>query len=163
MTQLSRTDLIAKYGDQIRMSNVEIRVDDTSGRYFLPDDSILRNQQVVGISIVAPVKDEAAATSYIVQNSPGTDRPLIVPDAFYNAYLFLLDASNTQLLYGVPLTQFATQPGDRNIQTVFAKGFTPSKSFVEIAAPGTAGRITAGQSILLHFWYLAAPIGSYGI
>jgi hypothetical protein len=141
---------------------VEIRVDDTSGKYFFPDDAILRTQKIVGLSIIAPAFDlsSSAPLAYFVQNSPETDRPLIVPDAFFNAYLYLLDGSNTELITALPFTQFMIQPEDRHVQPLYVRGFTPSKSYVRIAAPATVGRITEGQSIILNFWYLGATQGT---
>jgi hypothetical protein len=151
--------IFTKYGDQVREHVVEIRVDDTSGKYFFPDDAILRTQKIVGLSIIAPAFDFDGAT-YFVQNSPETDRPLIIPDAFFNAFLYLLDGSNTELITALPFTQFMIQPEDRHVQSLYVRGFTPSKSYVRIAAPATVGRITEGQSIILSFWYLGATQGT---
>ena len=141
------------YGDQVRSHLVEIQINNTGGKYFFPDDAILREQKIVGLSMDYPYFDEANSADFVL-NSPDSDRPLIIADAFVNGYLYLLNASNLELLFGVPFTQFAVQPGDRTIQQIFADGFSPSKSYVEIAAPATAGRITTGQSIIFHFWYL---------
>lgn len=147
---------LEKYGSQVRVHSVELQINDLSGKYFLPDDAILRNQTIIGLSIPTPAIDESSATGYIVQNSPETDRPLIVPDAFYNAYIFFLDSSNTELLFGVPFSQYAIEMGDKSLTPIYMEGFTPSKSYIQIGDPTAAGRLTVGQSIYLNFYYLGA-------
>lgn len=145
-------NLYEAYGNQVRVHPVEVLVTDTSGRYFFPDDSILRNRTIIGLAVSAPVYDDENA-AWFVLNSPSTDRPLIVPDAFFNAYVSLLD-NNIFIIDNHPLSQYAIFPGDKEIQQLYTTSFTPSKSYIEVSAPATAGRLTAGQSILLHFFYL---------
>ena len=40
---------------------VEVEVNNTSGRYTLPDDSILRNETIIALSVLPPVYDQANA------------------------------------------------------------------------------------------------------
>lgn len=149
-------NLYQKYGNQVRIHPVEIFVSDTSGRYFLPDDSILRNETIIGLSTPAPQYDAENSVD-IVLNSPETDRPLIIRDAFFNAYLSLYN-NNVQIIYQHPLSYYGVYVEDKDVQQIYTTSFTPSKSFVTIAAPATVGRLTAGQSIYLNFFYLGSSI-----
>lgn len=145
-------NLYEQYGNQVRVHPVEVFVNNTSGKYFLPDDSILRNRTIIALAVLPPQFDEENA-AYFGLNAPDSDRPLIGPDAFVNAYISLLN-NNILIIDQNPLINYALYPGDRQVQQIYTTSFTPAKSFITVSAPTTAGRLTAGQSIVLHFFYL---------
>lgn len=145
-------NLYEKYGSTVRIHPVEVQINNLSGKYFFPDDSILRNETIIGLAVVPPTFDEEGA-AYLTLNSPETDRPLLGVDGFYNAYVSLLD-NNILIINNQPLSYYAIQPGDREVQQIYTTSFTPSKSYITIADPTAGGRISAGQSVVLHFFYL---------
>lgn len=147
-------NLYEKYGNQVRIHPVEVQVNGTSGKYFFPDDSILRNETIIGMAVLPPTFD-LENTAYLTLNSPETDRPLVGLDGFYNAYVNLLD-NNEFVINQHPLSYYAINPGDKEVQQIYTTSFTPSKSYISVSAPTTAGRLTAGQSFLLHFFYLGS-------
>jgi len=147
-------NLYEQYGNQVRIHPVEIQVNGTSGKYFFPDDSILRNETIIGLAVLPPTFD-LENSAYLTLNSPETDRPLIGVDAFYNAYVSLLD-NNKFVINQQPLAYYAIDQADKDVQQIYTSSFTPSKSYVTVAAPTTANRLAAGQSIVLHFFYLGS-------
>jgi hypothetical protein len=144
--------IIAKYGDRVRTHPLEVLVNNLSGKYFLPDDSILRNKTIVGLAVWTPFFDEENA-AYLVQNSFDTDSVLIGADAFYNSYVSLMN-NNVELISGHPLRQFGIYPPDREIQQIYVDVLTPSKSFITVSAPATVGRLAVNQVFQLNFVYL---------
>lgn len=145
-------NIFTKYGDQVRLHPVELFIDSTSGKYFLPDDVILRNETIIALSVMPPIYDEANS-AYFVQNSPDTDRPFITPDAFYSAYIVLKEGSDI-IVENCPLSTFALFPGDKSVPQIFTTDITPSKSYVIIGNPTATNRIATGESIVLNFYYL---------
>lgn len=145
-------NIFEKYGNTVRVHPVEVQVNNTSGRYILPDDAILREKEVIALTVSPPIFDEEN-TVYFTQNSADTDRPFITPSAFLSASLTLKNGSDA-IFRNVPLSTFALYPGDKNVPQIFTSRITPSNSAITIGAPTTAGRIVTGESIVLNFYYI---------
>lgn len=131
-----------KYGKDLALQSVEVKVSDTSGKYYLPDDAILREKQVVGWFTDRNDDDDVF--------SP-TNRAIISPAGIRNARLYLY-AANDRIIDGMPLESFAVNPADKAVVEWELCGITPSKSYVEVANP--SGKVAAGESIMLYFLYL---------
>lgn len=139
-------EVINTYGDRVRSHMVEVLLNDITGKYYLPDDDLLRNKKVIGMF----TRKNPSGDVY----SPDTQRPAIGDVALRSAYITLKDASK-DLLLSHPLADFAITDEDRSHRKVVINQLTPSKSYVIIANPTTpGGKIAAGQSILLHFLYI---------
>lgn len=145
-------NIFTKYGDQVRLHPVEVYINNTSGKYFLPDDVILRNNTIIAASVMPPVFDQANE-AYFTMNSYLTNRPFITADAFYSASLTLVEGSDT-IMNVMPLSTIALFPGDKTVPQIFTTDITPSTSFIGIGAPTTAGRIAGTESVVLNFYYL---------
>lgn len=139
-------EVINTYGDRVRSHMVEVLITDTTGKYYLPDDDLLRNKKVVGMF----TRKNPSGDVY----SPDTQRPALGDIALRSAYITLKDA-NKELLLSHPLADFAITDEDRSHRKIVINQLTPSKSYVTIANPLVPGaKIAAGQSILLHFLYI---------
>lgn len=135
-------ELIAKYGTNVCSHSIEIRINNTSGRYPLPDDSILRDKKIVGVFTVDnPSSDRKA---------PASGNNIITNAALRNSYLTLVDV-NKELIETHPLSDLAITQYDRSHRAVSLDKLTPDKSYITVADTTT---IAAGQSFLLHFIYL---------
>jgi hypothetical protein len=139
-------EVVNTYGDRVRSHLVEVLLMDVSGKYFLPDDALIREKKVVGIF----VRKNPSADVY----SPDTQRPSIGDVALRSAYITLKDA-NKEVILNHPLADFAITDEDRSHRKLMLNSITPSKSYIIIANPGApAGKIAVGQSILLQFLYI---------
>lgn len=137
-------DLYVKYGNRLRMETVEVQIANTTGMYYLPDDSILRNRQVVGFLVVSNPSDGSLA--------PDTGRPLISDTALKQTFL-TLKCNNEIVLDRFPLlAAVADDDNDRQCTPLNYLGFTPDKSYVQIG--NAASTVAAGESLLIHFYYV---------
>jgi hypothetical protein len=139
-------NILHKYGDRVRTHAVEVQIGDTNGKYFLPDDSILRQKQIVGIFCRYNPDDN--------QYAPDSGRQLINENGLADAYL-TLHHNNKEILSNHPLQDLAISENSREQRRIYLPELTPSKSYVIIANPTTpASKIAAGESILIHFVYI---------
>lgn len=139
-------EVVNTYGDRVRSHLVEVLINDTSGKYFLPDDSLIREKKVVGLF----VRKNPSSDVY----SPDTQRPSIGDIALRSAYITLKDA-NKEVILNHPLADFAITDEDRSHRKLVLNSITPSKSYIVIANPTVpGGKIAAGQSILIQFLYI---------
>jgi hypothetical protein len=138
--------VLEKYGDRVKSHSVEVKITDATGKYFLPDDAILRSKVIVGVFCVKNPDDNAY--------SPDSDRPIISDNGLNSAYLTLV-CDSKEVISNHPLMHLAVNEYDRSVKEIMVPMLTPSKSFVTIANPGTpANKADVGESILLHFIYL---------
>ena len=142
--------LFETYGERIRAHAVEIQVADAGGKYYFPDDSILRGYKIVGCTYPEPVFN-LQTSAYVTQNSPLTQRPLAGLLQLASSFLNLMDGENI-LFQQVPLSQFFITQTDRTIQQIFTKTFDPQQSFIQVGLPAT--NVTTGTSYLFEFYYL---------
>lgn len=135
--------LVEKYGPRLRSHSVEVKVDSaTNTNYNLPDDSILRDKYVVGVFIVRNPNDNA-------QSNIG--RNIVSDEILDSSYLSIFDG-NVRKVDFLPLSTFAIGANDTQVKPFDIECFTPSKSQISIS---TGATITAGESFLLNFIYLA--------
>lgn len=133
--------LVGKYGQNLATQSVEVYCDNTAGKYFLPDDSVLREKKIVAFFAESNDDDNKV--------SP-TGRNLVSPAAIQNARVTIYNVNN-KTVDALPLEQVAITPTERDIFPFELQCVTPSKSYVHI--PGGTG-VTAGESIMLHFVYI---------
>lgn len=136
-------ELVEQYGSRIRTHAVEVKMDTSNGKYYLPDDAILRNKTCVGIFTQGNPDDNR----YV----PGSDRPLPPDATLDSAYLSLFN-NNVQMLEDHPLRDLAVDKNDRTVRQFMFADITPSKSYITVADAGN--KVTTGDSFLLHFVYL---------
>jgi len=134
--------LVQKYGDKLRLQSVEVQVGDTSGKYFLPDDSTLRQKKIVGFFTNDNDDDDKL--------SP-TGRAIVSPAAIKNGFLTIYHG-NDKKIDALPLEQIAVSLAERDVYPFELQCLSPSKSFIQVASP--SGKVAAGESFLLYFIYL---------
>jgi hypothetical protein len=139
-------ELVKKYGGAVRTHSVEVKINDTNGKYFLPDDAILRCKPIVGLFTRFNPDDN--------QYAPDSGRQIVNEDGIADAYLTLVH-NNKEILSGHPLQDLAISTFDRDHRQILIEELTPSKSYIVIGNTTTpANKIAVGESILLHFVYL---------
>lgn len=134
-------DIVEIYGDKVATTTLEIKVDNTSGRYPFPDDAILRDKKILDFFVMGNPTDDAV--------SP-TGRPLVSPAVLRSSYLTLKIINDDQI-DNFPLVQRVVNADDRSLSRFEACPLTPSKSFIQM---GTNALATTGESYLLTFIYL---------
>jgi len=135
-------ELLAKYGDNVCSHAIEVKINNTTGRYPLPDDSILREKKLLGVFTVGnPSADRKA---------PASGNNIITDAAARNSYLTLVDV-NKQMVADHPLTDLTITQYDRQHRKISISSLTPDRSYIEVA---DTSLISTGQSFLLHFIYL---------
>ena len=133
--------LAEKYGTNLATHSIEVNIDDLSGKYYLPDDSILRDKVVVGVAIMDNETDDA--------KSP-LGRTLASNVANRSSYLTLVDVNN-HLIDQHPIPDLMVSPTDKGWMIITINRFHPSKSFIECS---NTGALTAGESYVLQFAYI---------
>jgi hypothetical protein len=121
---------------------IEIPINSTiDKRFFLPNNDILRDKQVVGIETYRQGTGGIGATP---QN-----KTLLLDEGIFKGYLtFMCD--NQEVLSQVPLQKIAHTQDDKGIFPVSLIGITPTKSFIEFA---NMTNITTSMSIVLGVYY----------
>ena len=135
--------LYKMYGDKIQSTDIEVVLDNQTGRYALPNSDILRQKEIVAVF--------TRMRGGNIVRTPINENVLADDDTVRNAYLTLVSDSK-RFLENHPLEDLATAASDRSHRYISIRGFTPTKSVVEVADPAT--NVTVGESILLHFVYL---------
>lgn len=121
---------------------VEVKVQDTNGKYYLPDDSVLREKEVVGIFIMENPNDNAKSI---------LGRALVSETVLRSSYLHIVDVAD-RILDEHPMMDLAVGKADRSVRSVKLPDFNPTKSYITFT--GTASDITVGESYMVHFWYI---------
>ena len=135
-------EMLSKYGDNVCSHAIEIKINNTIGRYPLPDDSILREKKLVGIFTIGNPNSDRKA--------PASGNDIVSDAALRNSYLTLVDV-NKQLVADHPLTDITITEYDRQHRKIAISNLTPDKSYIQVA---DTALINAGESFLLHFIYL---------
>lgn len=139
--------LIEKYGSQIASASVEVQVTNTSGMYFLPDTSILRDCKIIGLIIPDNTADSAVA--------PQSMRNLVSDAILQTSFITLKDVNN-EVYEKHPLSDFQTASQAGDIRLLQLNGFNPQKSFIEIPSTTLAAQANSGnESFLLQFLYIS--------
>ena len=111
-----------------------------NGKYFFPDDSILRNKTIValtywGDATKSPEDNSALASKGMQANS------------------FITLKSNNLVMHDMlPLSIFAAVETDREVTILYLDELTPSKSFITVADP--AASVVVNENFFLTFYYL---------
>ena len=131
--------LVQQWGSRVRQWSIEVPINNQSGKYFLPDDQILRNKTVVAMFFW----DGADV-------SPETGKDLADKNLQENSFLYLMSGADF-LSYGSPLAAFSISDTCKDIETFYLDNFTPSKSYIMV---GDGTLATAGTAYFLTFVYL---------
>lgn len=134
--------LTQNYGPNIQSTEIEVKLDDQTGKYILPDSDILRGKEILGMFTRLKGGDTI--------KTPITGRDLANDLTIRNAYL-TLKSDSTQFIEQHPLEDFVTTSGDRQIRYLLVRGFNPTKSWINVADP--TNTVTTGQSFFLTFLY----------
>jgi len=136
--------LVKEYGSQLATHNIELKVSDQSGKYYLPEDAILREKRVVGVAVM----DNTAGDIYSPMN-----RACVSAKGLRNSYLSLVDINN-HIIAQHPIPDITVTPQDKTWLPLDLPQFNPSKSFIEVGNPTAANVIAAGESFVLQFAYI---------
>lgn len=135
------TELVELYGDKLRSHSIEVEIlTAANGKFFLPDDSILRNENIVAVFV--PDNQDDSASSPL-------GSPLVSNAAVRSAYLNL-KFENEEVYSDHPLSDLLITDGDRTVRRLDMCGLNPSKSWVTF---GNTGLISDGESLMLQFLY----------
>lgn len=130
------------YDGNVGVETLEVEINNTTGIYSLPDNSLLRSHRVLGVFVA----DNASDDRY----SPSSGRQLVTQAALRNASL-TLKCNNVTVLDNVPLMHCATTLNDHRVHPLKSSNLTPDQSSVRFGNPGTV--LSTGRSLLLHFYY----------
>ena len=136
------TSLVEIYGNKLSQTNVEVKIDSTQGRYFLPDDSILRNAQILEVWTIPNPNDN-------IDSPTGRD---LVTDAILRGCALTLICENKRFWERYPLSDLISENNNGLHRQLVAPDFTPSKSYIDISGPTPV----AGESVMLYFTYIHA-------
>lgn len=131
-----------QYQGNIGIETLEIPIENTTGKYALPDNSLLRSNLVLGIFVV----DNPSSDRY----SPSSGRPLVTEGALRNASL-TLKCNNVTILDSMPLIHVTSSLEQMKVHPLRSTAITPDQSYVQFGNASSV--LTAGQSLLLHFYY----------
>lgn len=134
-------EIVELYGDNVATETIEVKVNDQSGRYYLPDNAILRDKKILDWFVVGNPNNDAV--------SP-TGRPLVTPALMRGSYI-TLKVVNDDVVSDFPLIQRTITEDDRGLSRWEACPLSPTKSYITLGNPSAA---VAGQSYVLVFVYL---------
>ncbi len=133
-----------------RCTDIEVIVNDQSGRYQLPDSDILRGKTIVGISCSVQEQISTADTVF----TP-LDRTVVTQTVINSSYL-TLNADSLRFVENIPLRDLVVTTNDRRYTPLAnVRGFNPTKSTIEVGNPTTpSNKLVVGSAFLLHFYYI---------
>lgn len=136
------------FGAVQRSTTVEVRADDTGGKYYLPYDNVLQGKIITGVAV-------CPQNSSNEHQSPA-GRTLL-PDSVQFASFLTIESESVRQLDRMPvsLLQFDKTGANRYTPLDYLKGFDPEKSYIECPAAVMAGQ--TGKSFLLVFTYIDNP------
>jgi len=150
-------ELYKTYRTDLRMTLIEVNVGDTSGKYYLPDDAILRSKPIVGWSAFPPSEIFWDTDPSYSPTTPERNRPLVNSEVFYSTFINIM-CGNVELFQLQALINGAkTQNNPSNVVPALLSEINPSKTFLQVSESVTP---TVGTSFLLEFYYLEA--GTFG-
>jgi len=144
-------NIFQNHPNDVRSHEVEVRVVDSSGKYQLDDDSILREKEILGFRIVPSPELYGIAALANPPISPNTSRPLATTEAIFNAYITINCGSDSivETYHAAACINTINEPGFYS-EFQFCN-ITPSKSYIEVADP--ANNAVVGSSFLMMFFY----------
>lgn len=144
------TNYLQRFGVVPRVTDVEVVVTDTSGRYQLPDSDILRGKTIVGIR--CSVQEQIGGADTVFTPLART----VVSQTVINASYLTLQADSLRFVENMALRDIVPTVYDRQFTPLDnIRGFNPTKSTVNVGNPAVpAGKLVTGTAFLLHFYYL---------
>jgi hypothetical protein len=132
-----------------KSTSLEVVINNTQGKYALPDSDILRGKNIVGI--IAQVQKQVGGANTVFTPSGNT----VVSETVVNDAFLTIESDSMRVIDEHPLYHFVLRDGDRKYVAINnLKGLNPTKSYIQIgnnAAP--VGKLVSGQAFLLHFLY----------
>lgn len=136
----SIVEIYKKYPGKVRHLALDINVQ--AQKSLLPDDSILRDNRIVGLFITP---NEAGTI-----RSGITQRVLVDEPTQNNSYL-TLKCLNDSVLQDIPLSLFRVNDNDTEVFPLDLKQLTPSQSYIYIA---NSALVDTAESFYLNFFYV---------
>lgn len=133
--------LVNKYGAAVRAITLEVEINNASGEYYLPDDSILRQKRVVGLMVGSNPSDSAVSPK-------GRN---LISNAAVASTVINLRAGNDLVLDTVPLNFFIQGLNGPETRVIELVNLNPLKSTLTV---GDVSLVTTGESVLLTFLYV---------
>lgn len=150
LTDLYMANYLQRFGVMPRVTDIEVLVNDTNGRYQLPDTTILSGKIIVGLR--CSVQEQIGGVDTVF--TP-LGRTIVSQTVINDAYL-TLQSDSLRFIENIPLKDHVPTIYDRTFTALDnIRGFNPTKSVIEIGNPAApAGKLVAGTAFLLHFYYL---------
>jgi len=148
---LSRIDHLKIAGVVPKSTSVEVVIQNANGKYYLPDNDILRGKTIVGM--IAQVQEEISSANTVFTPSGRT----VVDQTVMNDASITLESDSIRVLDEHPLQHFVIDnTGERKYTALDnMRGFNPTKSYILIGNPAApANKLTTGEAFLLHFLYI---------
>lgn len=133
-----------------KSTSIEIVLNSTTGKYYLPDSDILRGKNIVGV--ICQVQTQVGGADTVFTPAGRT----VVNQTVINDSTLTLESDSIRVLDEHPLNHFViNNTGDRKYTAIDGlRGFNPTKSYILIGNPGApAAKLVSGQAFLLHFLY----------
>lgn len=133
-----------KHGGNLGLETIEVVVTSASqSKYALPDNSLLRNHEVVGFFFVDNPSDD--------RYNPASGRALVSPAALRNCTL-TLKCDNLTVINELPATHATSALTDHTVHPLKSTRLTPDQCTINFGNASTV--LTAGECVLLHFYYV---------
>jgi len=141
---------LQRFGVVPRVTDVEVVVIDTGGRYQLPDNHILQGKIIVGIR--CSVQEQVGGVDTVFTPLART----VVSQTVINDSYLTLQSDNLRFVENLALRDVVPTIYDRQFTPLDnIRGFNPTKSQISVGNPAVpAGKLVVGTAFLLHFYYL---------
>ena len=145
-------NIFSQYKGKLRSHIVEVKVLDQGGKYFLEDDSILREKTLVGFFCMPSDLLYGIAALANQPVSPDTTRPLAQTPAIFSGYLTIQCGSDSLTETYPLIAAIPTQQNPGHYVGFTYNKINPSRPFIQVADP-TNNAVT-GSSFILTFYYI---------
>jgi PKD repeat protein len=127
---------------------VEVPINNTSGKYKLPDEQLLQGKTLTGVGVI--FQNSSGNVKTPAGNDVATDQ---VQDSSY----LVLESDSVRQLDQVPLQVLKIADDHRLTPLDHIRGVNPTKSFIEVPSSVVSAASATGDSFLLVFTYLNDP------
>jgi len=135
MSKLSLAAAYEKYGSNLRSHSVEVPIPTNSGKYFFFDDTILREQTVVGFTVFSPSTMFFNIDPLYAPNSPISQNPIVGGDVLFTSFVTFM-CGNLALYQDLPLQSAVPTQGEPiGFFPLVLEDLDPSKSFIRCSDP----------------------------
>lgn len=148
---LPRPEYIKVAGVIPRSTSIEVVLQNTQGKYYLPDSDILRGKTIVGL--IVQVQTQVSGANTVFTPTGNT----VVSQTVLNDATLTLESDSIRVLDEHPMNHFIiNNTGERKYTAIDnLRGFNPTKSYILIGNPAApAAKLVVGQAFLMHFLYL---------